>query len=273
MNTSYTPYQISILGCGWLGLPLANHLLAKGYAIKGSTTTKDKVNELQASGIKAFQIKLSETGIEGPIAPFLEQSELLILNVPPGLRKVQKDHVQEVLQLLPLIKKTSIKKVLFLSSITVFEDGPDIPRIDHRSPPNGKSDAAVQLRAIEEHLCSEKAIETTVLRLAGLFDEQRHPGFVLSGRSGLSNGQAPINLIHKKDVIHCMTHILELNCWGERLNLSYPFHPPKNEYYRNFCLKRSLKPPEYDTNEISKGKLIDSHKTEQLLQLKLTHQP
>lgn len=29
---------VSILGCGWLGLPLAEQLLAEGYSVKGSTT-------------------------------------------------------------------------------------------------------------------------------------------------------------------------------------------------------------------------------------------
>ena len=29
--------QISILGCGWLGLPLAKALLKNGFSVKGST--------------------------------------------------------------------------------------------------------------------------------------------------------------------------------------------------------------------------------------------
>ena len=31
--------QISILGCGWLGLPLAEQFLERGYIVKGSTTS------------------------------------------------------------------------------------------------------------------------------------------------------------------------------------------------------------------------------------------
>jgi UDP-N-acetyl-D-mannosaminuronate dehydrogenase len=30
--------QISILGCGWLGLPLAKALLQKGFSVHGSKT-------------------------------------------------------------------------------------------------------------------------------------------------------------------------------------------------------------------------------------------
>jgi 3-hydroxyisobutyrate dehydrogenase-like beta-hydroxyacid dehydrogenase len=31
--------SISILGCGWLGVPLAKHLIQKGFSVKGSVTS------------------------------------------------------------------------------------------------------------------------------------------------------------------------------------------------------------------------------------------
>ena len=37
---------ITILGCGWLGLPLAQTLVKEGYSVKGSTTTEDKLEVL-----------------------------------------------------------------------------------------------------------------------------------------------------------------------------------------------------------------------------------
>ena len=34
--------NVSVLGCGWLGMPLAISLLDEGYSVKGSTTTEKK---------------------------------------------------------------------------------------------------------------------------------------------------------------------------------------------------------------------------------------
>jgi 3-hydroxyisobutyrate dehydrogenase-like beta-hydroxyacid dehydrogenase len=51
--------QISILGCGWLGLPLAKALLENGFAVKGSTTSQEKLSVLENSGIQPFLIALS----------------------------------------------------------------------------------------------------------------------------------------------------------------------------------------------------------------------
>ena len=43
--------QVSILGCGWLGLPLAKALIGEGYTVKGSTTTPAKLNLLKEEGV------------------------------------------------------------------------------------------------------------------------------------------------------------------------------------------------------------------------------
>ena len=50
--------QISILGCGWLGLPLAKSLLEKGFSVKGSTTSLEKISVIENSGIDAFHIEM-----------------------------------------------------------------------------------------------------------------------------------------------------------------------------------------------------------------------
>ena len=45
--------EISILGCGWLGKPLALALLNNNYAVKGSTTSFEKTQHLASLGIKS----------------------------------------------------------------------------------------------------------------------------------------------------------------------------------------------------------------------------
>ncbi|MEZ7854793.1 MAG: SDR family NAD(P)-dependent oxidoreductase, partial [Cyclobacteriaceae bacterium] len=40
MKKNDSNYCISILGCGWLGLPLARQLVQQGHQIKGSTTSQ-----------------------------------------------------------------------------------------------------------------------------------------------------------------------------------------------------------------------------------------
>ena len=57
--------KISILGCGWLGLPLAKKLIENGYEVKGSTTSESKLELLKNAGISPYQIKMEENEITG----------------------------------------------------------------------------------------------------------------------------------------------------------------------------------------------------------------
>ena len=50
--------KISILGCGWLGLPLAKALLKKKFHVNGSTTTVEKLDVLKDEGINPFLIDI-----------------------------------------------------------------------------------------------------------------------------------------------------------------------------------------------------------------------
>lgn len=266
--------QISIIGCGWLGLPLAKKLVSHGYKIKGSTTSVSKLKNLKEVGIEPYHIQLYESKIIGDIDGFLADSSLVIINVPPGLRKnPSKDHVAEITNLLQAIQKTSVKHILYVSSISVFEDDMNFPVITNRSVPNGTSNSAQQLIAIEKSILALSKTDNSILRFAGLIDDKRHPGNQLAGKSDLMNPEAPLNLIHKEDCINIILKMIEQKVWGQVLNASYPYHPPKKEYYTTYSESKKLPFPSYVHSQPSKGKVIDSSELERLLHLSLRHRP
>ena len=80
--------KVSILGCGWLGFPLAKKLIEIDFEVKGSTTSENKLDLLKSNNIEPFLITISEDKITGTISEFLYDSEILIINIPPGLRKI-----------------------------------------------------------------------------------------------------------------------------------------------------------------------------------------
>ena len=53
--------KIAILGCGWLGLPLAKSLLSKGYKVKGSTTSESKLEILENAGVLPSKFSWKKT--------------------------------------------------------------------------------------------------------------------------------------------------------------------------------------------------------------------
>ena len=55
--------RIGILGCGWLGLPLAKKLIKKNFLVKGSTTSINKIDELKENDIDPYLIHIYKTKI------------------------------------------------------------------------------------------------------------------------------------------------------------------------------------------------------------------
>ena len=253
--------KISILGIGWLGLPLAMHLIAKEYQIKGSTTSLMKLKKLKQKGIKPYHIILKEDKVAGGIDEFFDESEILIINIPPGLRSNPDiDFVAKIRGLLKPIEKSSVKHVLFVSSTSVFEDQEGFPIIQDTTVPNASKNSGEQLIATEWLLRENANFKTTILRFGGLFGPDRHPATMLSGKTNLKNPEAPINLIHQQDCIEIIDTILEQQYWEQTLNAAYADHPQKEAYYTTICKQMNLPIPQYDKETVSIGKAIDPDK-------------
>lgn len=258
--------NISILGCGWLGLPLAKRLISEGHIIKGSTTSRDKLRLLTSEGISPYTIKLFEEGVQGDITAFLKVAEVLIIDIPPGLRKDSEvNFVGKIGRLESYIKKSGVKKVLFISSTSVFEDSEDMPVYTEEDPANGTGENAKQLIAAEDLLKASEAFEASILRFGGLIGPGRHPVNYLSGKTGLKDPAGPVNLIHLEDCIGIIEAILEKEAWGETFHGVSPEHPTRKEYYTRKAKEKGLAALEFDGEKASKGKFIRSVKIEEIL--------
>lgn len=256
--------QISILGCGWLGFPLAQSFIKKGFVIKGSTTSVAKISTLKEAKIGPFQITLFEDKIEGTVAAFLKNSEILILDIPPKLRgNATENFVAKMQLLIPFIEKAAIKKVLFVSSTSVYADTNATQ--DENTNTFSTAENAKQLLAAERLLQQNKNFKTTILRFGGLIGNDRNPIRFLSGKKNIENPDAPINFIHQIDCIGIINAIIEKECWQETFNGVTPQHPTRKEYYTKKALELQLPLPEFDCSKPSIGKTILSDKVRQVL--------
>ncbi|WP_415060539.1 NAD(P)-binding domain-containing protein [Flavobacterium sp.] len=251
--------QISILGCGWLGMPLAKHLLQNGYSIKGSTTTETKLEILKNEGISPFLISLKANELPRNSNAFLENSEVLIINIPPGLRgNSGENFVAKMENFIPFIEKSSVKKVLFVSSTSVYADVNQV--VTEETVPNPETESGKQLLISENLLLNNSNFQSTILRFGGLIGEDRHPINFLAGRNNIENPQAPINLIHQQDCIEIIQKIIEKEVWNTVLNAVAPFHPTRKRYYTEKALELNLLPPQFNENQASVGKTVSSNK-------------
>lgn len=263
--------QISILGCGWLGFPLAKVLVGKEFTVKGSTTSVDKLSILENSEIQPFLLVLDSESIPDAIPAFFEGSETLIIAIPPKLRGKNKDYsdannnsfVKKIVNLIPLLEQSSIQHLLFISSTAVYGEVTAI--VDEHTKPIPVTESGKQLLAIEELLLENTHFKTTILRFGGLIGKDRNPARFLAGKENVDNPEAPINLIHQDDCIGIILKIIESNIWGDTFNAVTPFHPSREQYYTQKALEKNLVPPKFNHDKVSVGKTILSDKLEKTL--------
>ena len=271
--------KISILGCGWLGLPLAKSLLSKGHEIKGSTTSESKLDVLKNAGISTFQIQLEEHQIIGTIEDFLKETNVLVIDIPPGLRRefstsLEMTFVNKVKTLIPFIEKSGIQKVVFVSSTSVYGDGFQIVEITEETQPNPDTESGKQLVVAETLLQSNPHFKTTVIRFGGLLGDDRHPIKFLAGRTNVENPDAPVNMIEREDCIGIIETIIEKGLrqaqsdnweWNQTFNAVAPQHPTRKAYYHKKAEILNLPLPTFAEDSESKGKIISSKKVETIL--------
>lgn len=255
--------KISILGCGWLGFPLAKAFIENGFSVKGSTTSVNKISLFENAGIRPFLIEITAEEIQGNIVGFLENSKILIIDIPPKLKGLEKGNfVQKIKKLIPFIEKSSIEKVIFVSATSVYADDNSV--VNEETTPQPDTESGKQLLQTEQLLLNNAYFKTTVLRFGGLIGENRHPVHFLAGKKNIENPDAPINLIHQLD---CIDIIMKLignpepdEVWNQTFNGVSPFHPTREDYYTQKAVEFHLAPPEFNHSKPSMGKTILSEK-------------
>ncbi len=249
---------IGVLGCGWLGFPLAKELQKNKYKVYGTTTTVEKIEVLDKNGIIASKISLFEDTIEGEITEFLKNIDVLILNVPPRLRGAKKENFVKKMTLLhATIKKTKCVPILFISSTAVYGNTPGVVTEETVTQPNTESGR--QLVLSEEIFFKDPALQTTVIRFGGLIGPNRHPVTMLSKKENLTNGKAAVNLIHLDDCISIIINCIYNNWWNKIINGVYPLHPTKEEYYTKEAMLRGIKAPKYIGTSGVNSKKVNSN--------------
>lgn len=250
--------NISILGCGWLGLPLAKDLMAHGYAVNGSTTSPGKLSALSEAGIRPFLINLSPS-FTGDSRFF--DADVLIINIPPRNREGMPDfHQRQLLSIRQALGTSPVSKVLFISSTAVYLNlNRTVTEADASS--ESLSRGGVPLVQMENIFKQASGLQTTVLRFGGLYGPDRHPGRFLAGKQQLAGAQNPVNMIHLEDCLGVIHAVIDQGLWGETFSACSPHRLTRKEFYTSAARELGLDPPTFSEEkmpykEVSVEKLL-----------------
>jgi len=258
---------ILILGCGWLGVPLGKYLIGKGFLVNGSVTSSEKFGQLRSVGISPYCIVLNASEILVDDSTFFEAGVLIISIPPPRIDGIEHIFPFQIEHLISLIRKAGIRKVIFISSTSVYSENFQTASEENVNVPEKGSGKA--LFFAENLLKSQSDFKTTILRFGGLIGAGRNPArFFL--KSSLPIANTPVNLIHRDDCIQIISAILEQELWGETLNACSPEHPMKKDFYSEVARISGLPEPKF-SGQAKACKIVDSSKLIRLLNYKFIY--
>ena len=234
--------KISIIGLGWIGLPLAHLIQNGGDTVVGSTTSADKQAMLKRQGVDAIQFALVPFP-QGKGFQELFTSEIMVINIPPKSRTVSGDfYLEQIKFLRSMVDQSAVKKVIFVSSTGVY------PKVERKDPYTETEHLDKQLVGNEtiyksEMLFSEdRNFDLTIVRFGGLMGDDRIPGKYVAGRENVA-GHTRVNYIFRNDAARMLAWIIEKDLWNETYNGVAPTHALRKDVYEQNVLDLGFEPP------------------------------
>lgn len=237
--------EVLLAGAGWLGKPLALRLKEIGCDVRVVGQTAEKKGEFDRLGLEYLCVDYNQL-------PKLRCKKLIIC-IPPT-----ENYLSIIQNLLNAVQPSF---TLFTSSTSVYAQ--TTGTIEEASVCEGNSMLIDAEKLILNHFCT-----STVLRLGGLMGSHRNPARHFSGKTNLSNGLAPVNLIHQLDILRFVEMILQQNISGI-YNVVNPFHPTRKAYYEQECSDLGLNPCHFLSE--GEGKVVDGSKITRTLQTEYLH--
>ena len=246
--------KISIIGSGWLALPLSRHLTDLQHQVLITTTCADKARRLSDQG---FQVSTYQLGQDTSPKAELLQADVLIIAI------TSKDH-EAFSRLVGQLATSTVQHVLFVSSTSVYQNNGQAhdetsQALNHNSP----------LLKIEQLI--QQLPSASIIRFAGLVGPGRHPGGFFRRSGVISNPEAAVNLIHLDDCLGLITAVIEQQAWQQIFNGCADSHPEKGVFYQSMARQGGFEVPQPGEHTTGSDKVIDNQKIKQTLNYSLHH--
>jgi nucleoside-diphosphate-sugar epimerase len=216
--------QVFILGMGHVGKALAGRLRAQGHTVVGTTTTPEKVTELEFFADEVVVLRGSETE---KLQAAAASSDAMIVTVAPNVKNTRTveerhKHYADVLVASCHSARLACPRVLFLSSFSVYGDGGagDAPVSEETPTSNSEEPSSRYYQEAEKEVLT--ADSGCVLRYPDMYGAPDDLSFAQRvamcheyfGGKAIFSADAPLYAIHFEDVVNSVIHALDKDLQG-----------------------------------------------------------
>lgn len=222
---------LGIIGCGWLGLHLANHFSAN-YKIYTTTITQQKAEQLKNQNFNPTIIQFSDEKSISDTEEWevLQELEAITITIPFG-KKTDIQRLENRFENIKNFIKNYQKPLFLMSSTSIYPD---------------------MVTEITENTFAEKELNPNILSIENLMKEAfpqiniLRLGGLMGGSRQLKNYPVKdleklVNHIHYEDICKIVELMIQKNIRSKIYNVVAPLHPSKWEvitgkmYPNNSC--------------------------------------
>lgn len=246
--------SVLIIGCGWLGKKLGAHLISNQKNVYGTTRSSSNFSTLNALAIKPVKLELPAVSLSDIRLPNVDS---IIISISPGRDKQRSKYPKIIGQLAQVLAGVNTQIIMYSSTSVYGNIKSEVSETDAKPDSNSSS---VILAA--EGILLNNIPNAVILRLCGLYGEDRHPAKYMAGRKDIADGDAPVNLIHRDDVILATEEIIDAQVKDDIFNLCSGIHPSRSDVYTKIAERLELKKPMFseggeDEKVVSSKKFVD----------------
>jgi nucleoside-diphosphate-sugar epimerase len=259
-----------IIGCGYVGIAVAQHWRNLGHVITATTTTQERNGDLQKVANQAIVLKRCE---EETLQTILQNQDVVFLSVAPtaneqvDAKMYEETYLHTANNLVLALKHfPNVKQLIYTSSCAVYgnSNGAWVSEVSPVAPANRHGEI---LQDTEQVLLSASSqdLKVCIFRLGAIYgpDREFKKRFAkLAGTTRPGTGNHFTNWIHLDDIVSASELALERQLQGV-YNLVNDVPITARELFQQLCDRYELPEVEWDasdTTERSNNRRISNQK-------------
>jgi nucleoside-diphosphate-sugar epimerase len=215
--------RVLIVGCGYVGLPLGMELIRLGHEVSGLRRNASAGNELKAAGIQPFFGDVTKPETLAGLPHEFDWVVNCVASRGGGVEDYRQIYLQGTRNLVEWLAAAPPKKFVYTGSTSVYgqTDGSQVKETSPTEPLVETAKVLLETEKILLDAAAQEEFPTVILRVAGIYGPERGHGFkqFLKNEARIEgDGSRFLNMIHRDDLIGCITAALKSGRAGEIYN-------------------------------------------------------
>ena len=257
--------NIAIIGCGYVGMEIAQMWTKKGYHVTATTRSPERLAELSKAAQKSVILRGND---EDEFIPLIANNDAILITIAADAAEHYESaylHTAQIFRHLAL-EMDLPRDLIYTSSTSVYGDHHGL-WVDETSDLLSKGEQARILIEAEKTYASleELGWSVCILRLAEIYGPGREISKrirQLEGHPLPGSGEKYTNMIHRSDCAGAINYALRHRLEGI-YNLADDEHPTRKELYDRVAKKYTLPKVKWDPSLASLhsgNKRVSNHK-------------